>query len=105
MLMRSPTMNQQPLRGATGGNRPWTEADRRQLTEFYLATPRQNISVLVAETGRSTQALQTEAYKLGLTVPGTSLRRCLVGQHMFASWGVGNRICQRCYDNIVRENA
>ncbi|CUT14534.1 hypothetical protein BF49_5614 [Bradyrhizobium sp.] len=105
MLMRTTTTHQQPLRGATGGNRPWTEADRRQLTEFYLATPRQNISLLVAKTGRSTQALQTEAYKMGLTVPGTSLRRCLVGQHMFASWGIGNRICPRCADNVVKEIA
>lgn len=78
----------------------WTEAERLQLFEFYMATPRQNISVLVAKTGRSAQALQTEANRMGLTVPGVRLRRCIPGQHMFASWGVGNRICPRCADSV-----
>ncbi|CUT11472.1 hypothetical protein BF49_2552 [Bradyrhizobium sp.] len=102
MLMRTPTL-QQPLRGATGGNRTWTEADRRRLAEMYLGKPRPNISVMVAALGRSAAALQTEAYKLGLTAPDVQLRRRLVGRHMFASWGVGNRICPRCNENIVRE--
>lgn len=93
------------LRGATGGNRTWTEEDRRKLTEMYLAKPRPDISVMVAALGRSAQALQTEANRLGLTARGLKLRRCLPGDQLFAGWGVGNRICPRCADTIVRECA
>lgn len=48
------------LYGATAGAKPWTEADRDQLADLYLATPRPKIDVMVEKMGRSAQALQTE---------------------------------------------
>ena len=91
--------------GVTAGSKAWTEVERDQLADLYLATPRPPFDVMSEKIGRSPQALQTEANRMGLTSPGAKPRTCLTCQRTFYSWGIGNRICRRCDRTLLTECA
>jgi hypothetical protein len=55
--------------GCCAGNKHWTAAEREQLGELYLQSPRPIAELL----GRSVAAVTTEASRMGLRMAGVAV--------------------------------
>lgn len=83
----------------------WTRVEEQKLRVAYLSG--EDLEVIAGNLGRATGAIRARIQVLGLrrlpgqtrtgrTVPVTTRRACLCCGQTFVSWGIGNRLCNRC---------
>ena len=87
-----------------GMQRAWTPEERDRLARFYA--DRLDTAYIARLLGRSAHSIDSKARALGIvrdpsrrkTHIGSQARnrRCMRCGMMFASWGIGNRMCGRC---------